>query len=123
MREIEVRDAPDDIQPLELNFDRPGILASMLIIGHPINGDPWTVVRGDINNNLERLQMTATIAAGNSGDPVLDENDQVVGMMLAVEVADAATSGFAVAYPLARLRSQLETWGVLWPDARIQALK
>lgn len=48
----------------------------------------------------ERFEISAVIEPGNSGGPVLDDRDQVVGVATAIEL----DSGIGLVIPIARLR-------------------
>ena len=122
---IEVSDLPGDIESLEISTELPSRQADVWIIGHPINGIPWTVEAGKISNrDQEQLQISqATMAAGNSGGPVLDqETNKVVGIVVDVQFCERAqdcTSGFGFAIPVASVLNQLRSWDMIRPRSVI----
>ena len=123
---LKVDDAPD-IPPLEI---APASLSSssslVRIVGHPSISDDWTIVSGSANRNniwtdddwnqdRDHLQIDATVGTGNSGGPVLNDQNQVVGIMhvsTGVDRDSAATGGFAGAYSVSALRTTLGNWGL-----------
>ncbi|MFN6563216.1 MAG: tetratricopeptide repeat protein [Nostoc sp. ChiSLP01] len=122
---LEVTDIPDDIKELT-KFS--GIIdrnTSVSIIGHP-NGNDWKQVTGKISHYLEdenKIQIIATIDGGNSGGPVLDEQNRVVGVIvekfekLPADNNDSSKSisnqesGFA--YSIEIVIKQLRSWGMI----------
>ncbi|MGC9528848.1 MAG: S1 family peptidase, partial [Limnospira sp.] len=125
---LEATDLPDDIQPLSLGNAAVPLDADVRIIGHPVIGNPWTILRGYIASNTPNpddnlnLQIGGTeLAVGNSGGPVI-YNNQVVGLVVNLnnEVQAAATGGdsgaaiggFGFAYPIDIIRQQLQRWGI-----------
>jgi len=111
-----VDNAPADIQPLAM---APGDLpreSPVRVVGHPSTGLPWTVDEGLVSNrSFDKLQISqASLAAGSSGSPVLDESNRVVGVV--VEVSNpgevASTAGFGFAYHLPYLADLLGLWGL-----------
>jgi len=101
-------------------------------IGHPFNvPQPWTVVSGEvINYNAQSPEMSidATVAAGNSGGPVINDKGEMIGMMVSIynrgDVAvdpnvatpalldnTAATGGVGLAYRTEVILQQLKAWG------------
>ncbi|MEH2250613.1 tetratricopeptide repeat protein [Nostoc sp.] len=129
---LEVTGIPEDIQPLPMYSGKVGRTTQVLAIGHPSNGGDWTTVSGEISNVLSqenKLQITATLAEGNSGGPVIDkETQQVVGLMVAIldpnqqrqdatktsqgELSTPATGGFGFAYSMDVVIKKLRNWGI-----------
>ena len=129
---LEVTDnVPGDIQPLLMYSVKVSRTTRVQVIGHPSNGAPWTDVSGDISNILsqeQKLQVTATLAEGNSGGPVIDQQNRVVGVMVQItdpnqSLMDAAnnnnnqrqppaTGGFGFAYSMDIVIQKLRTWGI-----------
>ena len=126
---LEVTGVPKDIQPLEVSSEPPPPGLAILTIGHPFNSNPWTVTRGEVYKdsfglNLPKLpnaklQLTITTASGNSGSPVLDPLNRVVGVdasspkltILKREGANfTATSGSAE--PINLVMQRLRDWGI-----------
>jgi tetratricopeptide (TPR) repeat protein len=115
---LEVRDAPADVQPLNLSFALPDPLAPIRVISHPVTGNPWNVVRGNVTDpNDWRLQIDIATTMGHYGGLVLDENNQMIGIIPDEnnQMSDTTPSESIVANPLRQLRSQLEAGGVLQP--------
>ncbi|MGC9502746.1 trypsin-like peptidase domain-containing protein, partial [Baaleninema sp.] len=122
---LEVNDLPEDIEPLPLGATPP-IDADIRIIGHPITGNPWSFLRGYISSlatadDQQNLQIGgADLAVGNSGGPVLYE-EEVVGLIVTIngqaaaspETAGDAIGGYGFAYPIETVLQQLQAWGVL----------
>ena len=129
---LEVTDIPPDIQPLPMYSGRVGRTTQVRVIGHPSNGGDWSAVSGEISNVLSqenKLQITATLAEGNSGGPVIDkEKQQVVGLIVAIldpnqqrqdatktsqpELSTPATGGFGFAYSMDVVIKKLRNWGI-----------
>ncbi|MEH2287939.1 tetratricopeptide repeat protein [Nostoc sp.] len=129
---LEVTGIPEDIRPLPMYSGRVGRTTQVLAIGHPSNGGDWTTVSGEISNVLSKdnkLQITATLAEGNSGGPVIDkDNQQVVGLMVAIldpnqqrqdatktsqgELSTPATGGFGFAFDMDVVIKKLRNWGI-----------
>jgi superkiller protein 3 len=123
---LEVRNLPDDIEPLPLASSPVSMDADIRIIGHPLTGTPWTLQRGYIANitaaqDQQNLLIGGTnLAVGNSGSPVI-YNDEVVGLVVRISNEQAAASpetqgdtigGFGFAYPLDVLAQHLQDWGI-----------
>ncbi|TAN86150.1 MAG: tetratricopeptide repeat protein, partial [Phormidium sp. SL48-SHIP] len=123
---LEVRNLPDDIEPLPLANSPVSMDADIRIIGHPLTGTPWTLQRGYIANitaepDQQNLQIGGTnLAVGNSGSPVI-YNNEVVGLVVRISNEQAAASperqgdtigGFGFAYPLDVLAQHLQDWGI-----------
>lgn len=77
---LEVTDLPDDIEPLRLSNSAIPLDADVRIIGHPVTGSPWTILRGYIAANTpepnhQNLQIGGTnLAVGMGGSPILYNN-------------------------------------------------
>ncbi|OAB58810.1 hypothetical protein AY600_02790, partial [Phormidium willei BDU 130791] len=123
---LEVRNLPDDIEPLPLANSPVSMDADIRIIGHPLTGTPWTLQRGYIANitaepDQQNLLIGGTnLAVGNSGSPVI-YNNEVVGLVVRISNAQAAArsttqgdtiGGFGFAYPLDVLAQHLQDWGI-----------
>ena len=125
---LEVTGLPDDIEPLRLSNSAIPLDADVRIIGHPVTGSSWTILRGYIAANTpERNQLNLQIggtnlAVGNSGGAVIYDN-QVVGLVTRIsdELEAAAMAGgntresiggFGFAYPVDVIRQQLQRWGL-----------
>ena len=111
-----IDNAPDDIQPLELASTVVSIDTNVRIIGHHRN--PWGLARGYIS---ERPQGTALQFAGasigrrSSGSPILNDQDQVVGIVTSIEppnvrIGNDFLSGFSYGHPSSNLLETLNLW-------------
>ncbi|MFM6133693.1 MAG: COP23 domain-containing protein, partial [Sphaerospermopsis kisseleviana] len=129
---LEVTGIPEDIQPLPMSAAKVPRTTPVIAIGHPSNGGDWTTASGEISNVISqenKLQITATLAEGNSGGPVIDkENKQVVGIIVQItdtyqkrqdaaktnqtESFTPATGGFGFAYSMDAVKKQLLIWGI-----------
>ena len=85
---LKVTGIPQDIQPLEIRSGRIPRNTDVVIIGHPfIDENPWSSERGIVksyNPNNPKVALSGTFAQGNSGGPVLNEENQVVAMMVGI---------------------------------------
>ncbi|MBP0021974.1 MAG: tetratricopeptide repeat protein, partial [Cyanobacteria bacterium SBLK] len=112
---LEVVNPPEDVQPLPVLSQQMNRGDRIRIIGHPATGLPWTMVSGEISNrNRELLQIAqTTVAAGNSGGPVLDEQGRVIGILIKVSNSNnPQTAGFAFAYSLTHIEIWLKRWEI-----------
>jgi S1-C subfamily serine protease len=96
-----------DATPLELAEVTPVAGQSLLLVSNPA-GAPGKVSFGVVGaswkfvNFGERMQITARVAAGSSGAPVLNFEGRVIGVaVMHVE----STENLSFAIPVARLRS------------------
>ena len=92
------------------------------VIGHPNDGEDWTVSMGQISQKTARvMELTADLARGNSGSPVLNEQNQVVGLAVAVTMFCPEKTGLeavginwhfncGVALPIESVMQRLKTW-------------
>jgi superkiller protein 3 len=104
--ELNIPNLPDDIQPLPLNLS-PADNDMITVIGHPKN-DEWKVDNGKIIDiSATEIKLNISLNIGNSGSPILDTKNQVVGIITNIDERD---TGFAV--PLPRIIEQLQQWGI-----------
>ncbi len=131
---LKVTGIPDDIQPLKMISGRFASNTDVIVIGHPYNVlSPWIPSEGqatryDPNRNL--FPIDVTVAQGNSGGPVVNEQHQVIGIMVAISTAgdfatdpnqptpviigeQVATGGFGLAYRIDVVIKKLQTWRIL----------
>ena len=113
-----IDNAPDDIQPLALgDSDELPRLSDLLVVGHPSAALPWTTETSSLSNrDLQELQISrASLGPGNSGSPILNEQDQVVGILFSTLDASAPgrAAGFGYAYLSDSIKPVLEKWGML----------
>ncbi|MBX9254313.1 tetratricopeptide repeat protein [Desmonostoc muscorum CCALA 125] len=104
------------------------------IIGHPITIKyPWTIVSGEVINQDSQagdMDIDANLAEGNSGSPVVDEQQQLIGMVVQIgtkrdispdpdeptpSVSEDTTStrGVGKAYRIDKVIEQLRAWNIL----------
>jgi superkiller protein 3 len=122
---LEVKDLPKDIRPLELSPLPIASTRSVRAIGNPFNQKDWTVTNGVVNESADKsLNLAMLVVSGQSGSPVLDEGDRVVGMLSqsglfcpgAPGTESLVTSvklGCGLAIPVDRVRERLVEWGLL----------
>ena len=131
---LKVTGIPYDIQRLELRPSRVRLDEDVRIIGHPYTIDtPWIVSRGEVLNyssSNPMIFMNGLFAQGNSGGPVVDSNNKVIGMMVNIRTAidtavtneqqtfdsagsQPATGGVGLAYRIDIVVDQLREWGII----------
>jgi superkiller protein 3 len=106
---LEVTDPlPDDIKPLPTSSNPIQRQMSVRAIGHPVRGIPWSIEPGTISSyDSQQLQISGTaIQAGNSGGPVINSENQLVGIVVEVD------RGLAFAYPMPVIMEKLRAWGL-----------
>ncbi|MEM8721441.1 MAG: serine protease [Cyanobacteria bacterium P01_G01_bin.39] len=132
---LKVTGIPYDIKALTMGSGRVARNANTLIIGHPHTIiDPWSVSSGGVinfNPNNPIMSIDANVAQGNSGGPVIDSNNQVIGMMVSlrtngdiaidpnqatlnnINANQPATGGVGLAYRIDVVVNQLREWGII----------
>ena len=127
---LKITGIPDDIRPLKMGKGRVSRNTKIIVIGHPINVKPWTSSSGEVGYyDPNQLTISATVATGNSGGPVINETTkEVIGLMVQVAGENISTNrntptppppeqiirtaGFALAYPIDLVHQQLIKWGI-----------
>ena len=114
---LEVTDIPRDIKPLARASVHVALKALIRIIGHPYTTGDWTVATGEVINKTDQyLGLSAIAALGNSGSPVLDQQNHVVGVVWRVNFKTQnqaiVRSGSAFAFSLQSVTKQLKDWGI-----------
>jgi tetratricopeptide (TPR) repeat protein len=127
---LKITGIPDDIRPLKMGTGRVSRNTKIIVIGHPINADPWNSSGGEVTNySINKVTISAVVATGNSGGPVINETTkEVIGIMVRVADEDIATDpntptpavpdevfttgGFGIAYPIDLVQQQLTKWGI-----------
>ncbi len=127
---LKVTGIPEDIQSLPMYSGNVRLTTEVIVIGHPSNGADWTTVSGEVSNVISRerkLQITATLAEGNSGGPVIDrEKQQVIGILVSIKDPDPKrkdtnknmaepdnnTGDFGFAYYMDVVMKKLRKWGI-----------
>ena len=119
---LKVSQLPKDIQPLTISEQLVKPTIPIRVLGHPHDGEDWTVSTGQISQTTERgMQLTANLAMGNSGSPVLNEQNQVVGVAVAVAMFCREQTGLealginwdfncGLALPIESVVKQLKIW-------------
>jgi S1-C subfamily serine protease len=105
----------------------------VFVIGHPyIKTNPWDSARGDVSSydpQSSEFPIDATVGMGNSGGPVINEQNQVVGLFFRIrdknelskdslkrtsmEGISPATRGIGLAHPITFILNKLRTWKVI----------
>ena len=125
---------PKDIQALTWNGDRLKANQRIYAIGHPYNKDnPWDSASGEVTSSMQEgllLPIDAKVATGNSGGPVINEQNQVIGLFVAIrdkstlatnassrlttlEGVDSATGDIGLAYRIEVVIKQLRAWKMI----------
>jgi superkiller protein 3 len=99
---------PDDIKPLPTSSNPIQRQMAVRAIGHPLRGLPWSIEPGTISSyNSQELQISGTaIQAGNSGGPVINSENQLLGIVVKVN------EGLGVAYPMPVIMEKLRALGI-----------
>ncbi len=102
------RPLPDDIKPLPISSNAIQRQMSVWAIGHPVRGIPWSIEPGTISSyNSQQLQISGTaIQAGNSGGPVINSENQLLGIVVEVD------GGLGFAYPMPVIMEKLRALGI-----------
>ncbi|MGE5659514.1 MAG: tetratricopeptide repeat protein [Actinomycetota bacterium] len=106
---LEITDPlPDDIKPLPISSNPIQRQMAVRAIGHPQRGLPWAIEPGTISSyNSQQLQISgAAIQQGNSGGPVINSENQVLGIVVEVE------GGLGFAYPMPVIMEKLRQLGI-----------
>ncbi|HEY9726792.1 MAG TPA: tetratricopeptide repeat protein [Chroococcales cyanobacterium] len=110
---LEVRNIPQDIQPLPISSTDISPSTSIRTIGNPHTTGDWTVATGEVTKKTDQeLQLSALSASGNSGAPVLDRSDRVTGVVWGRRSQSVDRSGPALAFPIQIVAQQLQSWGI-----------
>jgi S1-C subfamily serine protease len=129
---LEVENAPDDIKPLAF-YEGKYIprLTTVTIIGNPPillgYGDnmadygEWTTILGSVTNTINSnagscspyLPIDGLALPGNSGGPVLNEKNQVIGMITRIDSGSDDSRLVVVALTGCSIKKQLELWKFL----------
>ncbi|MFM7906649.1 MAG: serine protease, partial [Microcystis sp.] len=94
-------------------------------IGNPFNQKDWTVSKGTVNDNNEKsLSLSMFVVSGQSGSPVLNDKNQVVGVISQASLfcpnpstpkplENAVKLGCGLAIPIDIVRERLREWQVI----------
>jgi tetratricopeptide (TPR) repeat protein len=112
---LEVNDLPKDIKPLPLSPTSGQLNTPVRVIGHPFTGDDWTVAEGEIRQkNQQEMMLSVALAPGQSGGPVLDRQNRVVGVVAKFRLfcTRSIDLGCGLALPIELVNQQLQEWGI-----------
>jgi superkiller protein 3 len=110
---LEVTHIPKDIKPLPLSSTDVSPHTPIRTIGNPNTTGDWTVATGEVTNKTDQeLQLSALSASGNSGAPVLDQQNHVTGVVWGRRSRSTEQSGPALAFPIQPVTQQLHSWGI-----------
>ncbi len=119
---LKVPQLPQDLQPLTISEQPVEANIPIRVLGHPNDGEDWTVSTGKLGQTTDRgMELTADLSLGNSGSPVLNEQNQVVGVAVAVTMFCREKTGLeavginwdfncGLALPIKSVVKQLKTW-------------
>lgn len=113
---LEVNDLPNDIKPLPLSPTSGQLNTFARVIGHPFTGEDWTVAEGEIRQkNSQEMMLSVALAPGQSGGPVLDKQNRVIGVVAKFRLfcPQSIDLGCGLALPIELVNRQLQEWGVL----------
>jgi superkiller protein 3 len=115
---LEVTDLPADIQPLSVRQQVLGDRLNVRIIGHS-GLQTWQVDEteslGFVNSQAkDRLLLRIDLRQGASGSPILDAQNQVIGVLFSGGIT-LETTGLGAAYPIDVVMTKLAAWGVKLP--------
>ena len=116
---LQVTDVPDDIQPLSLANDSPYLSQPVTVIGHPFTLKEWSTLTGQIQGiGKQNLKISVPLASGSSGSPVLNDNNEVIGLAVGVQplcnqtFLDNLNLSCGVAFPIEVIKQKLLKWGI-----------
>jgi len=119
---LEVKNPPPDLKPLALAPLPIAPNQPVISIGNPFNQKDWTVSKGTVNDNNEKsLSLSMFVVSGQSGSPVLNDKNQVVGVISQASLfcdnpstpkplENAVRLGCGFAIPIDRVRERLREW-------------
>ncbi|MEH2330461.1 tetratricopeptide repeat protein [Nostoc sp.] len=102
---------PEDIQPLSISSTAIAPKMPIRIIGHSAQrgeDKSWSMQSGQISYQNQRLEISqAALKPGYSGSPVIDSQNQLLGIVFAKKGEDRD-----LAYPMSEVQKQLLTWSI-----------
>ncbi|MEH2390101.1 MAG: tetratricopeptide repeat protein, partial [Nostoc sp.] len=103
---------PEDIQPLPISSTAITPKMRIRIIGHSAQrgeDKSWSMKSGNISYNNQQLEISqAALKPGYSGSPVLDSQNQLLGIVFARKKGEERD----IAYPMSEIQKQLSTWKI-----------
>jgi hypothetical protein len=120
---LRVNDAPNDIEALRLANSPLPRGAEISVVGHPGTvslTDDWWIINGQAPNGSDEAfelfpLINVNLGSGNSGSPVLNDENLVVGMVFRVSLSDfvqGSTERLGIAYTTSFIRERLNEWGL-----------
>jgi tetratricopeptide (TPR) repeat protein len=122
---LKVNNLPQDIQVLSLATAPILYNLPIKVIGHPINNKDWSVLSGEIYSATpQELLLSIMLASGSSGGPVLNEQNQVVGVVVKAGLYCSNSTitdsielsltplGCGMAFPSEVVQQKLKSWGI-----------
>jgi tetratricopeptide (TPR) repeat protein/S1-C subfamily serine protease len=113
---LTVANLPEDIQVLPLGVPKHKLGQFVRMIGNPDHqGRGWYVSEGTITHKYSNnLYLSARSGPGGSGSPVLNDENQVVGMLYRGRTDfPGAPGGRGIALPLSLIQGKLQEWGIV----------
>lgn len=132
---LKVKGVPLGIERLKYSQGNIRRETPVKIIGHSVvSRGHWDFAPGTIANydpDTRKIYIHASLAEGNSGSPVFNEQEQVIGMVVQInnkrdrdfdpnepsppyyDEIDSATSGVGIAYKIDRVIDRLRDWNIL----------
>jgi S1-C subfamily serine protease len=100
------------ITPLVLSNKSPQVRQPVFAVGYPLDASrsqPQSargIIAGMLDNGT--IQVDMALNPGNSGGPIVDENNEVVAMAVARGDVSSGVQGIGFAVPLAKIKAALE---------------
>jgi tetratricopeptide (TPR) repeat protein len=132
---LKVSGIPADIKPLTIRSGSISRNTPIRAIGHPDTGErSWTSSPGEIinyNPNTPIIPIDASLAQGNSGGPIVNQQMEVIAMMVRIRGSQdiatdpneptplhsasepAATRAVGLAYRIDIILERLKTWRII----------
>lgn len=110
---LTVSNPPIDIQPLAISASRANLLDLLSVVGHPLEvGHNWAIDTGEVSSieENELIISGVSIDRGNSGSPILNQDEQVVGLIF--EANSGVSAGFGIGYSIDAIMPTLQQWEI-----------
>ncbi|MCA9577341.1 MAG: serine protease [Polyangiales bacterium] len=127
-RDVAVLEIAGDVPPLELQPPEHTLRTrqNVFAVGYPLDASRRQAQssRGIVGGLRDDggVQLDMDVNPGNSGGPVIDESDRVVGMVVSRGDVTSGVAGLAVAVPLATLHDALREARQRVRDGRVPVL-